>query len=147
MWGSFWIQDTTNIRPLPQNALQLQQLDNSCGIAALAYVLQTIGLPASEHDLLNRIELSSGGATLLQLRDLANDQGIPARGWRLDLNGLSRAPMPAIVHFKDHYVVVEEVTEATVIVADPASGRFQMSHSAFKRRWSGVTLTFNEGDG
>jgi ABC-type bacteriocin/lantibiotic exporter with double-glycine peptidase domain len=51
----------------------------------------------------------------------------------------------AVIHISflvDHYVVVLQVTDESVIVADPLSGKRTLSHQEFANKWRllGITL-------
>ncbi len=51
---------------------------------------------------------------------------------------LSTAPLPCVVHWnQNHFVVVHDLDEKNVWVADPAQGKFKISRSIFEKCWLG----------
>jgi ABC-type bacteriocin/lantibiotic exporter with double-glycine peptidase domain len=114
-----------------------------CGVAALAMVLEhhrrDAGLDEVRRGVLGRGE----GLTLLEMQHISARHGLPAQGWRMDMPALARAPLPAVVHFEDHYVVVDRVLpDGTVHLRDPGIGRVVLPAADFARHWTGNVLVF-----
>src|SRR5262249_2411271 len=57
---------------------------------------------------------------------------------------LARMPLPAIVHWEgNHWVVLYDVTDDVVRIADPALGLRRLSRTEFEQRWTGYTALFD----
>ncbi|MDB4950161.1 MAG: hypothetical protein JWM27_2810 [Gemmatimonadetes bacterium] len=123
---------------------RIQQGDDDCGIAAMQMVLEARGVAAQGLDSARAVVLARGeGASFGELRALAGRSGVRAEGWKLDGPALARAPMPAIVHFPDHYVVVDAVeADGSVLARDPGIGRVRYPAARFAELWTGHVLVF-----
>jgi ATP-binding cassette, subfamily B, bacterial len=130
-------------RYLGREGVRMQRGKVDCGVAALAMVLEhhrrAPALEGVSRDVLERGE----GLTLLEMQGIAAGRGLQASGWRLDVPALARAPLPAVAHFQDHYVVVDRVTPGgTVLIRDPSIGRLELSAERFRELWTGNVLLF-----
>ncbi|HEX8672250.1 MAG TPA: cysteine peptidase family C39 domain-containing protein [Longimicrobium sp.] len=126
-----------------RDGVEMQRGESDCGIAALAMVMkhhhQPAELEAERRAVLDRDE----GLTLLEMKGIAARHGLAAQGWRMDMRALARAPLPAVAHFEDHYVVVDRVLpDGTVHVRDPGVGRVVLPAADFARLWTGNVLVF-----
>jgi ABC-type bacteriocin/lantibiotic exporter with double-glycine peptidase domain len=121
----------------------MQRGDADCGVAALAMVLEHHRIDAGLHDERLSVLGRGEGLSLLEMQRISARQGLPARGWRMDMRALARAPLPAVVHFQDHYVVVDRVlADGTVHLRDPDIGRVVLPAADFARLWTGNVLVF-----
>lgn len=126
----------------------IQQLDKSCGPAALAHLLQTHGVLVSEQEIVSVTGLTEDGTTLLGLAHAAERFGFQATGMRLSYPNLSTIPKPAIVHLKQgHFVTLVEVDTGGVMVMDPLVGYLRFTPQSFRKNWSGVVLVISPGKG
>jgi uncharacterized protein len=126
----------------------MQQWDLSCGAAALATLLTfDLGDPVSERRvaaaMLRRAGAARvqgrGGFSLLDMQEFAEARGYQADGFgEMTLDDLS-SQLPAIVpvdfHGYEHFVVVRQVRDGQVLLADPAYGRRTLAVPAFDRAW------------
>jgi ATP-binding cassette subfamily B protein RaxB len=114
---------------------------NECGLACLASVSEYF---RGEHDLgeIRRLATHSGrGVNLLAIRNLAEQLGLSARAVRVELAGLKVLGRPAILHWDmNHFVVLERVGRAGIVVMDPAAGRMEVSWSEANKSFTGVAL-------
>ncbi len=124
----------------------MQQQRNDCGIAALLTVLQTRGVQENLDSLRTEIKLSQQGASLLQLRKVAEAHGVRAVSWSLTMSDLRDAPLPAILFVHgDHFVVlVRFVNPFLVEIHDPALGRLYVPTVSLEHSWSGECLIFDD---
>ncbi|HLM69615.1 MAG TPA: cysteine peptidase family C39 domain-containing protein [Longimicrobium sp.] len=130
---------------LGRDGVVIQKGDADCGIAALQMVLVKRGIPAASLDSARAAVLARNddGASMLELKALAEAHGVRAEGWRMGLAGLSRAPLPAVVHLGDHFAVVDRILAGgRVELRDPSLGRLRMSAEDFRDIWTGNTLIF-----
>jgi predicted double-glycine peptidase len=130
-----------------------QQLDYSCGSAALATLLQFyFGDKKSEKEILDRLFAplnekqkkikARKGFSLLDLRTVARTMGYEAAGFKLPFQQLSRLSAPVIVHLEmegyKHFAVLRGMSWSRVYLADPARGNLRMSLERFQGEWTGV---------
>ena len=110
------------------------------GAAALAFVLQVLGLPANAAELLHL----SGKPTLdgADLLRLARRFPVKARLIASTLERLAATPLPALAQMRDGgWLVVGRFGDGKVLVQDPnAATPEAMSAEVFADRWSGNLL-------
>jgi len=124
-----------------------QQYDFSCGSAALATLLTYhYGFPVSEstvfaamwangdHDKIRR-----EGFSLLDMQRYLAANGFKSDGFRLPLDKLAAAGLPAIVIVTEqgynHFVVIKGVDAGRVLLGDPSSGTRSLSRARFEAIW------------
>ncbi len=129
-----------------------QQYDFSCGSAALATLLtHHYGQPVSEATVFEAMYLRGDqnkirkeGFSMLDMQRFLAAHGIRADGFRLPLQKLVEAGLPAIVLVSDkgysHFVVVKGVADGRVLLGDPSSGARAMTRAAFEAIWPGKLL-------
>jgi ABC-type bacteriocin/lantibiotic exporter with double-glycine peptidase domain len=126
---------------LGRAGVTLQQGKSDCGVAALAMLLGAHGRPAKLAEETRSVLGRDRGLTLLEMRDIAERHGLEASGWKVDTARLNDLPLPAVAHFADHYVVVDQIAEdGTVRVRDPALGRASYPRDRFTEMWTGNVL-------
>lgn len=134
-----WLSDADY---LDAAGVRFQRTGNDCGVAALEMMLPLA--PARMAPLASWRTLAArrdSGLTLLELSRAARTLGVETVGVRATLEQLRHLPLPAIVHFDDHYVVVDVVAaERGVWLRDPAIGRLHMTPDAFRLAWTGEAL-------
>jgi subfamily B ATP-binding cassette protein HlyB/CyaB len=110
------------------------------GAAALAFILQLLGLPANAAELLH----VSGKATLDSgdLLRLARRFPVKARLIATNLERLATTPLPALAQMRDGgWLVVGRIGDGKVLVQDPnAASPEALSAELFADRWSGNLL-------
>ena len=136
-----------------------QQLDYSCGTAALATLMRYyFGDETSEHELLailtaglTRDELAhkqKTGFSLLDLKRVVETKGYQAAGFILTIEQLKQLAAPVIVfvqprHYK-HFAVLRGIDRGRVFLADPARGNLRMSIGLFVSEWNGVVFILDK---
>ena len=122
-----------------------QHDETDCGAACLATI-------SKQYDLkipITRIREIAGtdkkGTNALGLVKAAEKLGFSAKGVKADPEHLTDdLPLPVIAHVvKDnllHYVVVHEVRDDKIIIADPAEGIVKYKQEDFYEIWSGVLI-------
>ncbi len=129
---------------LGRDGIRLQQGRSDCGVAALAMILERHGRDPRLEAVRRLVLERRSGLTLLEMQAIAGERGLSATGWRLDFAGLARAPLPAVAHFEDHYVVVDRIApDGTVQVRDPSLGRIDLPRASFENLWTGSVLLFD----
>ncbi len=132
----------------------LQQWDASCGSAALATVLTFL-----YHDTVSEDELvasMSGGKgivpdigfSMLDIKTAGEARGYRVHGFKGTTEALSQLKIPVIVLLRfgglQHFVVVRQVQDGRVNLADPALGNSSLSTGDFQSRWNGVFLVIEK---
>ncbi len=122
-----------------------QHDETDCGAACLATI-------SKQYDLkipITRIREIAGtdkkGTNALGLVKAAEKLGFSAKGVKADPEHLTDdLPLPVIAHVvKDnllHYVVVHEIRDDKIIIADPAEGIVKYKQEDFYEIWSGVLI-------
>jgi ATP-binding cassette subfamily B protein len=119
----------------------LSQSSNDCGLASLATVAHHYGCRISVTELRKFVDCDLHGVTLPALEAAAQALGFQTKAGIAKINALDKIPLPAIALLDDeipgHYVVVHQISNGYVTVADPSIGLQKIRHSDFSRRWQG----------
>jgi len=123
----------------------VRQIDEAdCGAAALAGICRYWGRKVSLARIRELCHTASDGTSLKALVHAATELGLAARAVKVSRRSLSAMPVPAIVHWEgNHWVVLFDVDEAHVRVADPALGIRRLPRQEFERRWTGYAALFD----
>jgi predicted double-glycine peptidase len=140
-----------SLQEMRQENLIIQQWDSSCAAAALATILTyDLRYPVTEEQVaLGMLKQTDplrvrhrGGFSLLDMKRYAAELNFRSSGYtEMTLDDLgARVPMivPIKVRGYDHFVVVRNVTEREVRIADPGFGNYMMSRERFNNVWPGV---------
>jgi predicted double-glycine peptidase len=129
-----------------------QQFDFSCGSAAVATLLtHHYGRPVSEQAVFEQMfargdqrKIRKEGFSLLDMKRFLVAQGYKADGFRLPLQKLVDAKLPAIVLVSEkgynHFVVIKGVAAGRILIGDPASGTRSLARAAFEQIWTNKLL-------
>lgn len=141
-----------------QNVVK-QQLDYSCGTAALATLMTYyFGDNASEPELLSLLttlfteeELhlrEKNGFSLLDLKRVAEAKGYQAAGFTLTLAQLQQLTAPVIVFVHPlgykHFAVLRGIDRGRVYLADPSRGNLRMSLARFAKEWGNIIFVLGK---
>lgn len=119
----------------------LQSESSECGLASIAMVGTYYGYDVDLHNLRQRFGISSHGATLAQLVDIAAELKMYTRPLSLDIHEIKELRLPCIMHWDmNHFVVLVAVTGKHYIIHDPAFGRRKLQKEAFAKHFTGVAL-------
>ena len=139
-----------------------QQLDYSCGAAALATLMvHYYGEHTSEKEILEllnaRLETMTEeerarktriGFSLLDLKVVAQQKGYQAAGFKLSVDQLPQLLAPVIVYVRPfgyhHFAVLRGVAGDRVYLADPGRGNLRMSIERFLDEWAGVVFVLGK---
>ena len=85
------------------------------------------------------------GTNLMGLVTAAEQIGFRAQAVKGPYDVLREIPLPAIVHIVNedhsgHFVVLHQVSQTGVVLADPAAGIVKMKASEFQDIWTGYLL-------
>lgn len=130
-----------------------QELDNSCGLAAITTIMQThFGDDRfSEHELVKRymerateVELAeaiTNGLSLLEIEKLVQSLGYTTAKKVLTIDELEQVVsfVPALVYLEigkfRHFAVVRGISKEMVLLADPSRGNVEYSRDDFLSEW------------
>lgn len=120
----------------------LQSQDNTCGPAALAYILNYYGVDTSETEVVKHVAMSRFGTSMLQLKKAANNYGFNGVGFQGNYLWLENQTLPLMAHVNDkHYVVINKIIDNRVYLFDPLEGHVILKKNDFENLWSGNVLT------
>lgn len=137
----------------------VRQNDGSdCGAAALATVARHYGMHSGLEMLRDWAGTDKVGTTMRGLASAAEQLGFLVKPVRGPYEALSQVPLPSIVHMTTseghgHFVVLHQVQQQQVTIADPARGIVRLSRVEFEADWTGNLLlvapdeTFRACDG
>jgi predicted double-glycine peptidase len=146
-------------RELRDRNVVRQQLDYSCGAAALATLIRYyFGDDVTEERILADIlgsmtaaevlDREANGLSLLDLRQQAERMGYQAVGVQLTLAALPKLTGPVIVHLEGadyrHFAVLKGVREDRIYLADPSLGNVRRAVDRFAKEWTGIALVLGK---
>jgi hypothetical protein len=129
-----------------------QQHDFSCGSAAIASLLTYhYGIPTTELEVFEAMyaagdqeRIERVGFSMLDMKTYLATRGLPSDGYRVDLDRLIKARLPAVVLIDvdgyRHFVIVKGVTQAGVLLGDPARGTRMVTQARFQEIWNGIAF-------
>ncbi len=133
-----------------------QRYDFSCGSAALASLLAFhYERPTTEEQVFRAMYLAGdkerihrSGFSLLDMKSYLAGAGIRGDGFRVSLDKLEGARVPAITLISTngykHFVIVKGIRRDEVVVGDPAAGVRIYSREAFKAMWQGIAFIIRD---
>lgn len=149
--GAFSVP-VTSMREAKFATIFEQQYDFSCGSAAVASLLTYhYDLPTSELEVFKAMyaagdqdRIERVGFSMLDMKGYLAARGLPADGYRVDLDRLTQARLPAIVLINvdgyRHFVIVKGITQAGILLGDPARGTRIVSAARFQEIWNGIAF-------
>src|SRR5437764_5788369 len=122
--------------------LQIDEMD--CGAACLGMICRYFGRKVSLARIRQLCHTATDGTSLKALSRAATELGLAARALKISLRNLSLMPLPAIVHWEgNHWIVLYDVDEQLVRVADPAVGLRKFPRPEFEAKWTGYAALFD----
>jgi len=139
--GGLFRKRKQRIRRFPH----VQQIDEmDCGAASLGMVCRHYGRAVSLAHIRQLCHTSRDGTSLKAICHAATELGLAARALKVSLRNLPLLPLPAIVHWEgNHWMVLYDVAESHVRVADPALGLRRIARAEFEAKWSGYSALFD----
>ncbi|PWU13731.1 MAG: hypothetical protein C5B50_18680 [Verrucomicrobia bacterium] len=121
---------------------QIDEMD--CGAACLAMICRHFGRKVSLARIRQLCHSSHDGTSLKALSHAACELGLASRALKVSLRNLRHMPLPAIVHWQgNHWMVLLDVREKFVRVADPATTIRRIPRTEFEQKWSGYAALFD----
>ncbi|WP_370004862.1 C39 family peptidase [Methanothermobacter sp. KEPCO 2] len=123
----------------------LQARNYTCGPAALATVLQRLGVNTTEDELAGLAGTTEDGTTMQGLLEAARAKGMNATGMKLNISELTENMIAYTINDgTGHYTVINGITNDTIKLADPSLGDIEMNIEEFAEIYSGYTLVIND---
>ena len=121
---------------------QIDEMD--CGAASLGMICRHFGRNVSLARIRQLCHTATDGTSLKALCRAATELGLAARALKVSLRNLPAMPLPAIVHWEgNHWIVLYDVDEQFVRVADPALGLLKIPRREFESKWTGYAALFD----
>ena len=123
----------------------VQQLEAvECGAACLAMVLGYHGHHAPLPEVREACAVSRDGVNALAILRAAENYGLAAGGYSVDIDRLAGIALPAILHWEfSHFVVLERLDRrGGGWIVDPAQGRLRVNRDTLARAFTGAVLSF-----
>ena len=121
---------------------QIDEMD--CGAASLGMICRHFGRNVSLARIRQLCHTATDGTSLKALCRAATELGLAARALKVSLRNLPAMPLPAIVHWEgNHWIVLYDVDEQFVRVADPALGLVKIPRREFEAKWTGYAALFD----
>lgn len=133
-----------------------QHHDFSCGSAALATLLTYhYSHPVDEDEVFaamfqagDQETIRRSGFSMADMQSYLSRIGYRSDGFRLSLDDLAAAGIPAITlintHGYHHFVVVKGVRDGDVLVGDPAAGLRVVPKAEFAALWVGIAFVIRD---
>ncbi|HEV3410287.1 MAG TPA: cysteine peptidase family C39 domain-containing protein, partial [Chthoniobacterales bacterium] len=137
----FFKKRKARIKKFPHIA-QIDEMD--CGAASLGMICRHFGRKVSLTRIRQLCHTSTDGTSLKAMVRAATELGLAARALKVSLRNLPHMPLPAIIHWEgNHWMVLFDVNEKFVRVADPATGIRKIPRKEFEANWSGYAALFD----
>ena len=125
----------------------LQRKAIECGAASLAMIFAYWGKHLSLDQMCAETIVLPDYCTAGDIMRAAKRFGMDCHGYRRELDGLMKTPMPCIIHWDfNHFIVLESIRDGYAQVNDPAAGHRVISMEELDERFTGVVLTFSPTD-
>ena len=119
----------------------LQTETAECGLACLTMITAYYNGESNLFQLRSKYGISSKGATLKNLIDIAQNSKMITRPLSLDLYELKLLRLPCILHWDfNHFVVLVKATDRYIIIHDPAFGKKKISLNECSKHFTGIAL-------
>ncbi|MEL7670704.1 cysteine peptidase family C39 domain-containing protein [Methanobacterium sp.] len=129
------------IAKIDTTGIIMQSTSYNCGPAALATVLNNLGINATEQELASLAGTDKSGTTMYGLVHAAQSKGLKVRGMRLSQDKLKKNDIVVLnIDGVTHYSIVKEVTNESVKLMDPSLGNIKMSKEEFNKFYSGNAI-------
>ena len=136
-----FVKKAKRIRRFP-HVRQIDEMD--CGAACAAMICRHFGRRVSLARIRQLLFTSTDGTSLRALCRGAEELGLAARSVKASRRNLSAMPLPAIVHWEgNHWVVLYDVEDQHVRIADPATGLRRIGRAEFEKKWTGYAALFD----
>jgi ABC-type bacteriocin/lantibiotic exporter with double-glycine peptidase domain len=125
-----------------------QNTASDCGAASLTMVLAYHGKHLRLDDVRKVTGFGRDGADALSILSAARVFGLRGRGVKVEeIDDLKYLPAGSILHWQfNHFLVFERLTAEGAELVDPAGGRRKVGRDELGRSFTGVAMTFEQGE-
>lgn len=114
-----------------------------CGAASLAMIFAHYGKYIPLEKMRVETGVSRDGCVAGNIMRAAKKYGFECHGYRKELDGLKKMPVPSIIHWNfNHFVVFEGIKGKHAYLNDPAVGHRKLTMQELDEGFTGVVLTF-----
>src|ERR1041385_4785539 len=122
--------------------MQIDEMD--CGAACLGMICRHFGRKVSLARIRQLCHTATDGTSLKAISRAATELGLAARPLKISYRHLPLMPLPAIVHWEgNHWIVLYDVDQQFVRIADPARGPRKIPRREFETNWTGYAALFD----
>ena len=122
----------------------LQTTQSDCLIACAAMIMSKYRCNVPVYRLLEKIQNSTSGSNVLQLRETMDKYGFMVNGYRVELHQINNKMLPLVAYVNEnHFVVIEHIGSQKIHVIDPAIGKITHDLEEFSKSYSGVVISIN----
>lgn len=119
----------------------LQTEVTECGLACIAMIANYHGYKTNLLSLRRKFPISLKGSNLRELSLIADHLNLIPRALKLEISELRNLKKPCILHWDlDHFVVLKEVNNKTVVIHDPAIGVVKYSLTDVSKHFTGIAM-------
>lgn len=114
-----------------------------CGAACCYMIIKYYGGHVSMNKLKDMLKTTKKGVTAFHIVKTLNDLGFNSYGLKLDKLKPTKVPFIANVILRNsyrHFIVVYEVTDSYVLIADPADKIKKLNLNDFYQIWTGINI-------
>nr|WP_286165237.1 peptidase domain-containing ABC transporter [Pantoea sp. 201603H] len=112
-----------------------------CGLACLAMIAGYYRHHIDMFEFRRKFGLSSQGANLKNIMEIAASLNMRSRAVRLEINELHQLKTPCVLHWDlCHFVVLVKVSRHRVVIHDPALGKRKLNMMQVSQHFTGVAL-------
>jgi ABC-type bacteriocin/lantibiotic exporter with double-glycine peptidase domain len=123
----------------------IQTRKESCGQAAAAFFLTTIGIPESEASLIEQLG-TAGMVSLADIEQVFRGKGFNTQSVKVAPEYFRNRPVPGILHFTEaHFVVFIREEQGNPMLFDPAYGLVYVSWDIVNTLFSGYMVYVYKG--
>ncbi len=116
-----------------------------CGAASLSMILGYFGKFVPLEEMRIECGVSRNGSNARNILLAGKKFGLEVHGYRKEIDGLLKLPVPSIIHWEfNHFVVFEGVKGKYFYINDPREGRRRLTMEELDEGFTGVVLTFSK---
>lgn len=154
------ISGLTTLNEIKNRGVVRQHYDYSCGSAALTTLLTYfLGLELDEQRVMNGLLtygqkekiIARRGFSLADMKRFVSAIGYKSGGFRAEFSDLEELTQPAILRIVHgdftHFVVLRDIVDGRVFIADPAFGNLTLTKEGFLKVWDNILFLVYAGEG